>query len=47
MIAYHMQITRKVSQYGYDLEVNGQGLIFFKSVLRPITRTPFSCIDGI
>ena len=30
MIAYHVQITTKVSEYGYDLEIKGQSQIFLK-----------------
>ena len=44
MIAYHVQITTKVLEYGYALGVKGQYL-FLKSVLLHETGTPLSLFD--
>ena len=40
-----MKITTKVSEYGYDLEINFK--YFFKSVTLLIIQTPLSCIDEV
>ena len=47
MIAYYVSITRKISEYGYDLEIKGQGQIFLKTVTLLIIQTPLWCIDGM
>ena len=46
MIAYHVKITTKISEYGYDLEIKGQCKIFLKTVTMLIIQTPLWCIDG-
>ena len=47
MIAYHVFITRKISEYGYDLEIKGQSQVFLKTVTLLIIQTPLWCIDGM
>ena len=47
MIAYHLKITTKISEYGYELEIKGQGQIFLKTVTLLIIQTPLWCIDGM
>ena len=37
----------KVSDHSSDLEVNGQGQIYLKSVLRMVTQTPLKIFDGV
>ena len=41
MIAYHLQMTTKVSDHRYDLGDKGQG-----QMLRPVTRTALLFLDG-
>ena len=43
MSVYHVLITKKVSEYGYDLGVKDQGQIFLTSVLLLKTQNAFSC----
>ena len=45
MIAYHVKITTKISEYGYDPEIKGQGQIFLKTATLLIIQTPLWCID--
>ena len=48
MIAYHVKITTKVSEYGYDLEIKGQSQLFLKKLSHcSYLQTPFWCIDGM
>ena len=47
MFAYHVYITTKVSEYGFDLEIKGQSQIFLKTVTLLIVQTPLWCIHGM
>ena len=47
MFAYHVLIATNISEYVFDLEVKVQIKYFLKSVLRLLTQTPHSCIDGV
>ena len=52
IIAHHVQITTKVSEYGYDLEIKGQNQIFLTTVTLLIiqkvrVQTPLWRIHGM
>ena len=47
MIAYHVYITTKVSEYVYDLEIKDQKQIFLKLATLLIIQIPLWCIYGM
>ena len=47
MIGYHVWITTKVSEYGFDLKIKGQTQIFLKTVTLLKVQTPLWYIHGM